>query len=58
MAVSYKKFWKHLIDKDMKRKDLCAKAGINLASVAKMGAERPYYHKDSPKSSVRRWITG
>ena len=35
MAVSYKKFWKHLIDKDMKRKDLCAKAGINLASVAK-----------------------
>lgn len=37
MAVSYKKFWKHLIDKDMKRKDLCAKAGINLVSVAKMG---------------------
>ena len=37
MAVSYKMIWKHLIDKDMKRKDLCAKAGINLAFVAKMG---------------------
>ena len=24
MAVSYKKLWKLLIDKDMKKKDLCA----------------------------------
>lgn len=30
MAVSYKKLWKLLIDKDMKKKDLCAKAGICL----------------------------
>ncbi len=29
MAVSYKKLWKLLIDKDMKKKDLCAKAGIS-----------------------------
>ncbi len=36
MAVSYKKLWKLLIDKDMK-KDLCAKAGISSASVTKMG---------------------
>lgn len=36
MAVSYKKLWKLLIDKDMK-KDLCAKAGISPASVTKMG---------------------
>ena len=35
MAVSYKKLWKLLIDKDMK--DLCAKAGISSASVTKMG---------------------
>ena len=28
MAVSYKKLWKLLIDKDMKKKDLCAAAGI------------------------------
>lgn len=37
MAVSYKKLWKLLIDKDMKKKDLCAKAGISMASVTKMG---------------------
>ena len=37
MKVSYKKLWKLLIDKDMKKKDLCAKAGISAASVTKMG---------------------
>ena len=37
MAVSYKKLRKLLIDKDMKKKDLCAKAGISPASVTKMG---------------------
>ena len=37
MAVSYKKLWKLLIDKDMKKKDLCIKAGISPASVSKMG---------------------
>ena len=37
MAVSYKKLWKLLIDKDMKKKDLCAKASISSASVTKMG---------------------
>ena len=37
MSVSYKKLWKLLIDKDMKKKDLCAKAGISSASVTKMG---------------------
>ena len=37
MAVSYKKLWKLLIDKDVKKKDLCAKAGISAASVTKMG---------------------
>ena len=36
MAVSYKKLWKLLIDKDMKKKDLCEKAGISSASVTKM----------------------
>ena len=33
MAISYKKLWKLLIDKDMKKKDLCEKAGISPASV-------------------------
>ena len=37
MAVCYKKLWKLLIDKDMKKKDLCAIAGISSASVTKMG---------------------
>ena len=37
MAVSYKKLWKLLIDKDMKKKNLCARAGISSASVTKMG---------------------
>jgi len=37
MAVSYKKLWKLLIDKDMKRKDLREAAGISTASMAKLG---------------------
>ena len=37
MAISYKKLWKLLIDKDMKKKDLCAKAGISSSSLTKMG---------------------
>ena len=37
MAVCYKKLWKLLIDKDMKKKDLCALTGISSASVTKMG---------------------
>lgn len=37
MAVSYKKLWKLLIDRDMKKKDLCQAAGISHASMAKLG---------------------
>ena len=37
MAVSYKKLWKLLIDRDMRKKDLCAAAGISHASMAKLG---------------------
>lgn len=36
MAISYKKLWKLLIDKNMKKKDLQAEAGISWASVTKM----------------------
>lgn len=35
--VCYKKLWKLLIDRDMKKKDLCALAHISPASVTKMG---------------------
>lgn len=37
MGVSYKKLWKLLIDKDMKKKDLRAAAGISSTSMAKLG---------------------
>ena len=36
MKVSYKKLWKMMIDKDMKKKDLQALAGISWASVTKL----------------------
>ena len=37
MAISYKKLWKLLIDRDMKKKDLIALSGISQSSVTKMG---------------------
>lgn len=37
MTISYKKLWKILIDRDMKKKDLCEAAGISHASMAKLG---------------------
>ena len=36
MEVSYKKLWKLLIDKDMKKKDLQSAAGISWSSVTKL----------------------
>ena len=37
MAVSYKKLWKLLIDKDIKKKDLSYMAGVSPATITKMG---------------------
>lgn len=37
MKLSYKKLWKLLIDKDMKKKDLCEISGVSSTSIAKMG---------------------
>ena len=37
MGVSYKKLWKLLIDKNLKKGDLSKLAGISAASVTKMG---------------------
>ncbi len=37
MAISYKKLWKMLIDRDMKKKDLMAISGVSQSSVTKMG---------------------
>ena len=36
MAASYKKLFKMLIDREMKSKDLAAKAGISPVTLAKM----------------------
>lgn len=36
MAVSYKKLWKLLIDRDMKKKELCELADISSSSITKM----------------------
>jgi DNA-binding Xre family transcriptional regulator len=36
MEVSYKKLWKLLIDKDMKKKDLQALSGISWSSMTKL----------------------
>lgn len=37
MYVSYKKLWKILIDRDMKKKDLYELADVSPASITKMG---------------------
>jgi putative transcriptional regulator len=37
VAISYKKLWKLLIDKDLKKKDLQKLAGISSASITKLG---------------------
>lgn len=37
MKISYKKLWKLLIDRDMKKKKLCELSGVSSTSIAKMG---------------------
>ena len=37
MAASYKKLWKLLIDKDMRKEDLRLKAGLTTTAIAKLG---------------------
>ncbi|MCR4845722.1 MAG: helix-turn-helix transcriptional regulator [Eubacterium sp.] len=37
MIISYKKLWKLLIDRDMKKKDLQQLAGVSSASITKLG---------------------
>ena len=39
MAASYKKLFKLLIDRDMKKKELAEKAGISIATITKMGKD-------------------
>lgn len=37
MHITYKKLWKILIDRDMKRQDLQKLANISASSIAKLG---------------------
>ena len=37
MKISYKKLWKILIDKNLKRKDLKEMTNLSSASIAKLG---------------------
>lgn len=37
MQLSYKKLWKLLIDRDLKKKDLSKMAGISSTCIAKLG---------------------
>ena len=39
MAASYKKLFKLLIDREMKKKDLAEAAGVSVATVTKMGKD-------------------
>jgi transcriptional regulator, XRE family len=39
MKMSYKKLWKLLIDKQMKKSDLRKNAGISSSSLAKLGKD-------------------
>ena len=36
MGISYKKLWKLLIDRDLKKRDLCALAHVSPTSIAKL----------------------
>lgn len=37
MAISYKKLWKLLIDRDMKKSELQELANVSASSIAKLG---------------------
>ena len=39
MAASYKRLFKLLIDRDMKKKELAEKAGVSIATITKMGKD-------------------
>ena len=39
MAASYKKLFKLLIDREMKKKELAKAAGVSVATITKMGKD-------------------
>ena len=43
MIISYKKLWKLLIDRDLKKKDLRKMSGISPSTIAKLGRHENIY---------------
>ena len=41
MAISYKRLWKIMIDKDVNKTKLCQETGISAATMAKMSKDEP-----------------
>lgn len=41
MAISYKRLWKKMIDKDVNKTELCQETGISAATMAKMSKDEP-----------------
>ena len=46
MAASYKKLFKLLIDRNMKKKELAEKAGVSIATITKMGKDGTSVNSD------------
>ena len=46
MAASYKKLFKLLIDRNMKKKELAELAGISIATITKMGKDGASVNSD------------
>lgn len=46
MAASYKKLFKLLIDRDMKKKELAEKVDISIATITKMGKDSAVVSSD------------
>ena len=49
MAVSYKKLWKLLIDKEMMKKDLRAMTGVSTTTMSRLSKDRKCKYRDSVK---------
>ena len=41
MAISYKRLWKIMIDKEVNKTELCQETGISAATMAKMSKDEP-----------------
>ena len=59
MAVSYKKLWKLLIDKDMKKKDLRSLTGISTTTMSRLSKDENVSTEILAKiCTVLNWVVG